>query len=183
VPCCAVFRHANTRKCCRRWRKQRACRAAASAARRWKAASNSSASYASGAGIKPICWCSISTASALDRIMSSVRWAWIAREPSHVLGIELGATENAAAVKQLLTNLRDQGLPTDRKYQAVRVEEQPNRIHFPIDFALSSSGLRVVRTGFQYDCRGQLPDLSYCPRISERRPRRNCPGCRELNSP
>jgi transposase-like protein len=34
----------------------------------------------------------------------------------HVLGIELGATENAAAVKQLLTNLRDQGLPTDRKY-------------------------------------------------------------------
>jgi putative transposase len=34
----------------------------------------------------------------------------------HVLGIELGATENAAAVKQLLTNLREQGLPTDRKY-------------------------------------------------------------------
>ena len=34
----------------------------------------------------------------------------------HVLGIELGATGNAAAVKQLLTNLRDQGLPTDRTY-------------------------------------------------------------------
>jgi len=34
----------------------------------------------------------------------------------HVLGIQVGATENAAAVKQLLTNLRDQGLPTDRKY-------------------------------------------------------------------
>jgi putative transposase len=34
----------------------------------------------------------------------------------HVLGIELGATENAAAVKQLFTKLRDQGLPTDRKY-------------------------------------------------------------------
>ena len=34
----------------------------------------------------------------------------------HVLGIELGATENAAAVRQLLTNLRDQGLPTDRTY-------------------------------------------------------------------
>jgi putative transposase len=34
----------------------------------------------------------------------------------HVLGIESGATEQAAAVKQLLTNLRDQGLPTDRKY-------------------------------------------------------------------
>jgi transposase-like protein len=34
----------------------------------------------------------------------------------HVLGIELGATENAAAVKQLFTNLREQGLPTDRKY-------------------------------------------------------------------
>ncbi|MFL6446372.1 MAG: transposase [Bryobacteraceae bacterium] len=29
---------------------------------------------------------------------------------------QVGATENAAAVKQLLTNLRDQGLPTDRKY-------------------------------------------------------------------
>jgi putative transposase len=34
----------------------------------------------------------------------------------HILGIELGATENAAAVKRLLTRLCDQGLPTDRKY-------------------------------------------------------------------
>lgn len=34
----------------------------------------------------------------------------------HILGIELGATENAAAVKSLLTRLRDQGLPTDRRY-------------------------------------------------------------------
>jgi len=34
----------------------------------------------------------------------------------HVLGIQVGATENAAAVKQLLTNLRDQGLPTERRY-------------------------------------------------------------------
>jgi len=34
----------------------------------------------------------------------------------HILGIESGQTENAAAVKRLLTHLRDQGLPTDRKY-------------------------------------------------------------------
>jgi len=34
----------------------------------------------------------------------------------HVLGIASGATENAAAVKQLLTGLRDRGLPTYRKY-------------------------------------------------------------------
>jgi transposase-like protein len=34
----------------------------------------------------------------------------------HILGIELGATENAAAVKSLFTRLRDQGLPTDRQY-------------------------------------------------------------------
>ena len=34
----------------------------------------------------------------------------------HILGIECGATENAAAVKRLLTHLRDQGLPTERKY-------------------------------------------------------------------
>jgi putative transposase len=34
----------------------------------------------------------------------------------HILGIEPGATENAASVKRLLTHLRDQGLPTDRKY-------------------------------------------------------------------
>ena len=34
----------------------------------------------------------------------------------HILGIELGATENAAAVKTLLTRLRDQGLPTGLKY-------------------------------------------------------------------
>jgi transposase-like protein len=34
----------------------------------------------------------------------------------HILGIEAGATENAASVKRLLTHLRDQGLPTDRTY-------------------------------------------------------------------
>jgi transposase-like protein len=34
----------------------------------------------------------------------------------HILGIESGATENAASVKRLLTHLRDHGLPTDRKY-------------------------------------------------------------------
>ena len=34
----------------------------------------------------------------------------------HVLGIEPGATENAAAVKRLLTRLRDHGLATDRRY-------------------------------------------------------------------
>jgi putative transposase len=34
----------------------------------------------------------------------------------HILGIESGATENAASVKRLLTRLRDQGLLTDRKY-------------------------------------------------------------------
>ncbi len=34
----------------------------------------------------------------------------------HILGIEIGATENATAVKGLLTSLRDRGLPMDRKY-------------------------------------------------------------------
>ena len=34
----------------------------------------------------------------------------------HILGIEPGATENAASVKRLLTHLRDHGLSTDRKY-------------------------------------------------------------------
>ena len=34
----------------------------------------------------------------------------------HILGLAAGATENAAAVKELLTHLRDQGLPTNRKY-------------------------------------------------------------------
>jgi transposase-like protein len=34
----------------------------------------------------------------------------------HILGIAAGATENAEAVKGLLTGLRDRGLPTDRKY-------------------------------------------------------------------
>lgn len=34
----------------------------------------------------------------------------------HVLGIEIGATENAAAVKKLLVGLRDQGLRTDQRY-------------------------------------------------------------------
>jgi transposase-like protein len=34
----------------------------------------------------------------------------------HILGLEIGATENTAAVKSLLTSLRDRGLPTDRRY-------------------------------------------------------------------
>jgi putative transposase len=34
----------------------------------------------------------------------------------HIMGIEVGATENAASVKRVLTRVRDQGLPTDRKY-------------------------------------------------------------------
>jgi transposase-like protein len=34
----------------------------------------------------------------------------------HILGLEAGATENAASVKRLLVHLRDQGLPTDRTY-------------------------------------------------------------------
>jgi putative transposase len=41
----------------------------------------------------------------------------VARDGSkHVLGIEMGATENATAVKKLLTGLRDQGLRTDQQY-------------------------------------------------------------------
>jgi transposase-like protein len=34
----------------------------------------------------------------------------------HILGIEPGATENAASVKRLLTHLRDHGVPTDCQY-------------------------------------------------------------------
>lgn len=34
----------------------------------------------------------------------------------HILGIEYGATENAAAVKRLLVHLRDHGLSTEHKY-------------------------------------------------------------------
>jgi transposase-like protein len=34
----------------------------------------------------------------------------------HIMGISAGATENAAAVKELLARLREQGLPTDRKF-------------------------------------------------------------------
>jgi transposase-like protein len=34
----------------------------------------------------------------------------------HIMGIEPGATENAASVKRLLTHLRDHGLATDRQY-------------------------------------------------------------------
>ena len=34
----------------------------------------------------------------------------------HVLGIQAGATENSASVKELLTGWRERGLPTDRKY-------------------------------------------------------------------
>jgi transposase-like protein len=41
----------------------------------------------------------------------------IARAGSkHILGIEMGATENAASVKKLLTGLRERGLRTDQQY-------------------------------------------------------------------
>jgi putative transposase len=41
----------------------------------------------------------------------------IDREGSkHILSIEVGATENAAAVKNLLTGLRDRGLCTEQQY-------------------------------------------------------------------
>jgi putative transposase len=41
----------------------------------------------------------------------------IDREGSkHILGIEMGATENVASVKNLLTGLRDRGLRTDQQY-------------------------------------------------------------------
>lgn len=41
----------------------------------------------------------------------------IDREGSkHILGIEMGATENAASVMNLLTGLRDRGLRTDQQY-------------------------------------------------------------------
>lgn len=57
----------------------------------------------------------------------------------HILGIELGATENAASVKRLLTHLRDQGLPTDRKYL------------FVID------GAKALRTGIEEVFGGEQP--------------------------
>ena len=37
----------------------------------------------------------------------------------HVLGIEIGATENAAAVKKRLVGLRERGLRTDQQYLLV----------------------------------------------------------------
>jgi putative transposase len=49
----------------------------------------------------------------------------------HVLGIACGATQNAAAVKQLLTGLRERGLPTDRTYLLIidgaKRSAQPSR--------------------------------------------------------
>lgn len=57
----------------------------------------------------------------------------------HILGIEPGATENAASVKRLLTHLREQGLPTDRKYL------------FVID------GAKALRTGIEEVFGGEQP--------------------------
>lgn len=36
--------------------------------------------------------------------------------PANILGIGAGATENAAALKGLLTHVRDRGLATEKKY-------------------------------------------------------------------
>jgi transposase-like protein len=55
-------------------------------------------------------------ASASEHTTSLVPSALTAKVRKHILSLELGATENAAAVKSLFTRLRDQGLPTDRKY-------------------------------------------------------------------
>jgi len=67
----------------------------------------------------------------------------------HVLGIEIGATENAAAVKKLLTALRDRGLRTEQQYlfvidgaKALRagIEEVFGKEH-------SCSGAAITRCG------------------------------------
>jgi putative transposase len=57
----------------------------------------------------------------------------------HILGMEPGATENAASVKRLLTHLRDQGLPTDHQYL------------FVID------GAKALRTGIEEVFGGEQP--------------------------
>ena len=65
---------------------------------------------------KVVCWCSTSMGRVFGshHVISAVGVDGAGTK--HVLGIEVGATENAAAVKQLFTHLREQGLPTDRKY-------------------------------------------------------------------
>jgi putative transposase len=67
----------------------------------------------------------------------------------HVLGIEPGATENAAAVKRLFTRLRDNGLNTERKYL------------FVID------GSKALRAGIQEVFGGEQP-IQRCRKHKER---------------
>ena len=57
----------------------------------------------------------------------------------HILGIEIGATENAAAVKKLLVSLRERGLRTDQQYL------------FVID------GAKALRTGIEEVFGGDQP--------------------------
>ena len=61
----------------------------------------------------------------------------------NVLGIACGATENAAAVRQVLIGLRDRGLLTDRKYLLV------------ID------GAKALRTGIE-EMFGREQDVQRC---------------------
>ncbi len=49
-------------------------------------------------------------------ITSSARWAWTAAGDKHVPGIEIGATEKAAAVKKLLIGLGERGLRIGQQY-------------------------------------------------------------------
>ena len=68
----------------------------------------------------------------------------------HVLGIEPGATENAASVKRLLLQVRDHGLPTDRKY--LFVIDGAKAVRAAIDESLAPGLMRAawkVRTAEQ----------------------------------
>jgi hypothetical protein len=113
---CAAFPPASTRKFCRRWPRRPAYLAAASAARRSKTA------------LKQLRQLRERRWDKADLLVIYIDWqrfgdhhvisgVGIDRGGSkHILGIEMGDTENAAAVKNLLTGLRDRGLRTDQQY-------------------------------------------------------------------
>lgn len=74
----------------------------------------------------------------------------------HVLGIQVGATENAAAaVKQLLTNLREQGLPADRQY--LFIIDRANALRAAIEEVFGAD--QPVQRGRNQEIRNVLDEL------------------------
>ncbi len=82
-----------------------------------------------------------------------------ARGRKHLLGLWQGDTENATMVGELLDDRTRRGLPLDRKYLFILVEESVRRHGSK---ALAKSPKRATRQGETWTCKTPRPICTKC---------------------